>query len=216
MAETTVLTAQARQGNGSQTAKKLRRQGLIPAILYGHKEETIPLSVPVGELKSAVRHGARVVDLKTPAKLEKALIKELQWDHLGKELLHADFYRVSADERITLSVRIELRGTAPGVTAGGVLNQPLHTLNVECLAIAVPESIRVPIGELQIDAAVHVRDLHLPEGVKVLDDPDAIVVQIAPPIVEAEPAPAGPAAETAEPEVITRAKAPEEEEEPAK
>ncbi len=209
MAETTVITAQARVGNGSQTARKLRRQGLVPAVLYGHKEETLSLSVAIDELRSAVRHGARVVDLKTPARQEKALIKELQWDHLGKELLHADFYRVSADQRISLSVRLELRGTAPGVAAGGSLNQPLHTLNIECLAIKVPESIRVPIGELQIGSAVHVRELTLPEGVKVLDDPDAIVVQVSAPL--AEPEPVAPAAEVAEPEVIGRQKAPEEE-----
>src|SRR5437868_10669895 len=116
MAETTVLTAQAREGHGSQAARRLRRKGLVPAVLYGHKEETLSLVVPVDELRAAVRHGARVVDVKTPAKLEKALIKELQWDHLGKELLHADLYRVSADERITLTIPIELRGTAPGVT----------------------------------------------------------------------------------------------------
>jgi large subunit ribosomal protein L25 len=217
MAETTVLTAQSREGNGSQSARKLRRTRLVPAVLYGHKEETLSLSVAVDELRSAIRRGARVVDLQTPLKLEKALIKELQWDHLGKELLHADFYRVSADERIAINVRLELRGTAPGVTAGGSLNQPLHTLNVECLAIAVPESIRVPIGELQIGSAVYVRDLHLPEGVKVLDDPDAIVVQVSAPVEEAEVAPAAaPVAETAEPEVIGRQKAPEEEEEAPK
>jgi large subunit ribosomal protein L25 len=115
MAETTVLTAKARDGRGSQAARQLRRTGMVPAILYGHKEETLSLVVSDEELRAAIRHGARVVDLKTPAKLEKALIKELQWDHLGKELLHADFYRVSADQRITLSVRLELRGTAPGV-----------------------------------------------------------------------------------------------------
>jgi large subunit ribosomal protein L25 len=211
MAEMALLAAEPREGNGSQAARRLRRKGRVPAVLYGHKEATLSLSVSLEDLQSAVRHGARVVDLKTPTKLEKALIKELQWDHLSKEVLHADFYRVSADERITLSVRIELRGMAPGVTAGGALNQPIHTLSIECLAISVPESIRVNIGELQIGQAIHVRELTLPEGVKALVDPDAIVVQVAAPQVEAEAAVAAPAAETAEPEVIGRQKEPEEE-----
>src|SRR5262249_13884743 len=104
------------------------------------------------------------------------------------------------------------RGTAPGTTAGGVLDQPLHSLHIECPAISVPESIRVNVGELQIDQAIHVGDLKLPEGVKVLNDPDAIVVQVTAPVAEPEVAPAAaPVAETAEPEVIGRQKAEAEE-----
>jgi large subunit ribosomal protein L25 len=141
------------------------------------------------------------------------LISELQWDHLGKALLHADFQRVAVDERVSVTVPIELKGTAPGVTAGGALEQPLHNLRVECLAIAVPESVRVVIGELQIGSAIYVRDLHLPEGVKALDDPDLIVVQVKAPQVEAEAPAAAEAAETAEPEVIGRKAAEEEAEE---
>src|SRR5206468_4967888 len=87
------------------------------------------------------------------------------WDHLGKDVLHIDFERVSADERIEVPVRIELKGIAPGVTGGGILDQPLHTVMVECLAISIPDSIRVNINELQLGAAIHVKDLTLPEGV---------------------------------------------------
>jgi large subunit ribosomal protein L25 len=210
MAEIAELAAEPREGSGTQAAKLLRRKGRVPAILYGHKEATVALSVAVDELRSAVRHGARVVDLKTPAKIEKALIKELQWDTFGRELLHVDFYRVSADERITLTVRIEVRGTSPGVTAGGILNQPIHSLAVECLAVSVPESIRVNIGELQIGGAIHVRELALPPGVKVTGDPEAVVVHVAAPQAEADAA-AAPAAETAEPEIIGRQKTAEEE-----
>src|SRR5271163_3058122 len=103
------------------------------------------------ELGKAIRHGVRVVDLKQAAGVQKALIREVQWDAMGHDILHVDFARVAADERITLDVRVELRGTAPGIAAGGVLVQPIHSLSVECLAIAVPESIRVVIGELQLN-----------------------------------------------------------------
>jgi large subunit ribosomal protein L25 len=181
----------------------------VPAVLYGHKQETVALSVPAEETAWAIRHGARVVDLKVESGVESALIAEVQWDHLGKELVHIDFQRVSRDERIKLTVPIELRGTPPAA-AVGVLEQPLHTLHIECLVTAVPESIRVPIQELQVGSAIHVRDLHLPEGVVVLDDPDAIVLQLKAPVVEAE-APAAPAG-PAEPEVIGRAKEEEAEE----
>ncbi len=217
MAEAVVFKMQNRQERGSRNARRLRRKGMVPAVLYGHGEATLSLMLPTDELTRAVRHGVRVVDLQVGGKTEKALIRDLQWDPLGHDILHADFARVSLDERITVEVRIELRGTAAGVTAGGVLDQPLHNLLVECLAISIPESIRVAINELQIDQSIKVRDLHMPEGVVCKSDPDAIVVQITPKLVEAEaPAVAAPVAEQAEPEVIGRVRAPEEVEEEEK
>jgi len=205
MAESVVLVSEKRQPHGSAEARRLRRSGKITAVLYGHKEETIPLLVSQEEFTKALRHGARVIDLAHGGTQEKALIREVQFDHLGHDILHVDFARVSADERIKIEVRVELRGTAPGVTGGGLLDQPLHNLSIECPAISVPESIRVNIGELQIDGVIHVRDLKLPEGVTALNDPDAVVVHVTAPIAEAEGA-AGPAAEQAEPEVITKGK----------
>jgi large subunit ribosomal protein L25 len=204
MAEQMVLITTRREGRGTRAATKLRKQGQLPAVLYGHKEETVSLTISSEELHNVVRHKARVVDLQTTgAPTQKALIREIQWDHLGKEVLHVDFERVSADERIHVSVPIELRGIAPGVTGGGVLDQPLHTLPIECPAIAVPESIRVNIGELQLGAAIHVRDLHLPEGVTTAADPDSIVVHVSLKLVEPEAAVA-PVPGVAEPEVIGR------------
>ena len=114
--------------------------------------------------------------------------------------------------RIRVAVPVELRGIAPGVAAGGVLDQPIHSLNIECLAIAVPESIRVNVAELQIGMAIHIKEVHLPPDTKALGDPDAIVVQVSAP-VDAVETPAGPAAEQAEPELIGRKVAEEEEEE---
>jgi len=201
MAETVELAAQKREGRGSNRASKLRAEGLIPAVVYGHGEATLSVAVARDDLSRTIRLGQRVVDLKTDGQLQKALIREVQWDHLGKELLHVDFYRVSKDERIEVQVKIELRGVAPGSTAGGVLDQPKHELNVECLAIAVPDNIRVVISDLQLGQAIHVKDVALPEGVKALAGPDAVVVQVIAPQAEAEPT---LAPTTAEPEVIGR------------
>jgi large subunit ribosomal protein L25 len=214
MAESVVLQTQPRQERGSQAARRLRRQGMIPAVIYGHKEATVAVALKAEDLVSAVRHGQRVVDLRSDSGVERALIQELQWDHLGKEVLHADFRRVAEHERVQVPVPVEIRGIAPGVTAGGILDQPLHVLQVECEVTAVPESIRVNINELQIDQAIYVKDLHLPPGVKVLGDPDAIVVQVRAPLAEPEAAAAPtPGTETAEPEVIGRQREEEEEEE---
>jgi large subunit ribosomal protein L25 len=209
MADAEVLTIQKREGRGSRAAEKLRKTGRIPAVVYGHKEATIPVSLSGDEIHAVLRHKVQIVDLKMDGGMEKAQIREVQWDHLGKEVLHVDLKRVSVDERIQISVPLELKGTAPGVTGGGVLDQQIHSLRIECLAVAVPESIRVSIAELQQGSAIHVRELQLPEGVKALDDPDAVVVQVTIPLAEPEPA-AAPAAEQAEPEIIGR-KAEEEE-----
>jgi len=211
MADAEILEVRKREPKGSKAAHRLRhKEKRIPAVVYGHKEATEAVSVPKDDLLKILRHGARVLDLKSDKGVQKALIREVQFDHLGKEVLHIDFARVAADERIVIPVAIELRGIAPGVTAGGVLDQPLHSLQVECLAIAIPESIRVNINELQIGQSVHVRDLTLPAGAKAMNDPDAVVVHVSAPQAEAE-APAEAA--TAEPEVIGRKAAEEEEEE---
>jgi large subunit ribosomal protein L25 len=203
MADAEVLTVHKRDGRGTRAAAKLRKTGNIPAVVYGHKEETLSVALSGEEVHTVLRHKVQIVDLKMDGGVQKAQIREVQWDHLGKEVLHVDLKRVSVDERIEISVPVELRGTAPGVTGGGVLDQPIHSLRVECLAVAVPESIRVNISELQQGAAIHVRELNLPPDVKALDDPDAVVVHVTVPQAEPE-AGAAPAAEQAEPEIIGR------------
>ncbi len=214
MAESVLMTVQPRQGSGSQDARRLRRKGQIPGVVYGHKEATTSVTLSREDFDKALRHGARLVELRTDGKAEAALIHAVQWDHLGKEILHVDFRRVSKDERVTVSVPLHLRGIAPGVNAGGVLDQPLHVIDVECLVTAVPEHIRVNVAELQLGGIIHVRDLVLPPDTKVTADPDAIVVQVTAP--KAEVGATAPAAETAEPEVIGRKVAAEEGEEEKK
>jgi large subunit ribosomal protein L25 len=210
MAESVVLVAQRRQGRGSKLARRLRQDGRVPAVIYGHKEETVSLSLVAEDLVKAIRHGVRVVDLQTDGGVQKAFINDVQWDHLGKDVLHVDFTRVAADERIHVTVPLELRGIAPGVTGGGILDQPLHTLDVECEAVSVPESIRVNINELQLDGVIHVRDLTLPPGVVARTDPDVIVVHVTVPAAAvAAPAAEAPAGQVG-PEVIGRPRAEEE------
>jgi len=216
MAEAVLLMTKSRKDYGKMNARRLRRQGLVPGVIYGHKEATLSVSLQNDDIKRAVRHGVRVVDIQAEGKVEKALIKEVQWDHLGLEILHVDFARVAADERVEVNVRVELRGTAAGIATGGVIDQPIHLLPVECLAIAVPDSIRVNVSALQLGEAIHVKELVLPDGVKSLSDPDAVVVQVIAKLVEPEAAPApveGLVAEQAEPEVIRRERPVEGEEE---
>ena len=213
--ESVTLPTKPRDSRGKRAAKHLRQDGMIPAVLYGHKEAVVALALPALDLMTALRHHVRVMDLNIGGKSETAVIQDVQYDHLGKDILHVDFKRVSKDERIVVSVVIELKGTAPG-TSAGVLEQPLHELEVECLALAIPESIRCNISALQLGDAIHVRDLTAPEGVKILNPPESIVVQCKAPIVEAVPvvaavaAPAAEGATPAEPEIVGRLVAKEE------
>ena len=215
MAETVVLSTQPRAPHGTRGARKMRQSGRIPAVLYGHKEATVSVSLSGDDLTKAIRLGARVVDLNADGKIQKALIRAVQWDHLGKDILHVDFTRVSADERIRVSVALEIRGVAAGIAQNGVLDQPIHAVEVECLAISVPDSIRVNVHELQLGQAIYIKDLVLPPDVKALGDPEAIVVHVV--AKQEEPAPVAAAAaaptegEQAEPELIGRKPAEEEE-----
>jgi large subunit ribosomal protein L25 len=184
--------------------RRLRKSGQVPGVMYGHKEETLPLAVAAEDLAALIRHGQRVVDVQLAGKVQKCLIREVQWDVFGRELLHLDLTRVSADEKIRITVPVQVRGTAPGVNAGGVLDQPMHTLEIECLAINVPEAIRVSVNELQLEGVIHLKDVKLPEGVVAFADPETVVVQCVKPAEEAEAAPGEVAEGPAEPEVIGR------------
>lgn len=206
MAEVITFTTQPRERYGTSVARNLRRKGLIPAVLYGHKEKTVPLTLPAEELEKALRHGVHVVDLKVDGNTEKALVREVQWDHLGKSVLHVDFARVSEDERVVVTVPIEIRGTAAGIAEGGVLDQPVHSLEVECPVVSVPDSIRVNVAELKLGQALHIRDLTLPAGLRAVGNPDSVVVHVTLKQVEAEEAAAPAVTEGAEPEVIGRPK----------
>jgi large subunit ribosomal protein L25 len=212
MAESVIIPTKPRQAGGSAVARRLRREQQVPAILYGHKQAAVALAVSQDDVNRVLRHNIRVVELQVDGGNEQALIQEIQFDHLGQEVLHVDFKRVSRDERVVIDVRLELRGQAPGVTAGGALDQPMHTLEVECPVLNVPESIRVAIDKLQIGQMIHVRDIALPEGVKSMADPDAVVVLVKAPVVEAA-VEAEASAAAAEPELIGRRPAEEEAEE---
>ncbi len=204
-----VLNVEVRKEAGKRHAKRLRRDGGIPAVLYGHGEQTVSLAVPREQFSAALRHGSRLVELKGGAN-ESALIRELQWDIYGTAVMHIDFTRVSADERIEVKVPVELRGQAPGVRAGGVIQHLVHEIEIECLATAIPDKIQLNINHLELKDSITVGQLELPPGVKLLSEPEAIAVQCVEPAVEEE-VEAAPT-EGAEPEVIGR-KAEEEGEE---
>ena len=203
MAEQMVLTTTRREGRGTRAATKLRKEGQVPAVLYGHKEETVSLAIGSEEMHAVIRHKARVVDLQTAgAPTQKALIREVQWDHLGKEILHLDFARVSAEEIIETEVPLEIRGHAAGIAAGGIVEHLVHTIRIKCPAGAIPDSIKVDITNLQVDEGVHVRDLSLPPDVTVDADGDVLLVHVVVRAAPPEPVAEAVAETPTQPEVI--------------
>ncbi|HID22835.1 MAG TPA: 50S ribosomal protein L25 [Planctomycetaceae bacterium] len=201
------LAAQRRTKLGTRECRRLRRRGLVPGNVYGHEQEPVPIASDREDIETLVRSKAHVVDLELEGHAETAILREVQWDPFGSEILHFDLMRVDPTERVTLDVPVELRGVAPGVLAGGILEQPLHVLHVECPAVRIPDSIPVRIGKLEIGQSIHVSEIELPEDTVVHNPPDAVVVHIVSPKRAAAAAAAeeGEAAEAeTEPEVVQR------------
>jgi len=202
------LQAVTRPELGSRANKRLRDSGQIPAVLYGHREAIVPLKMPKKEISAYLAHGTHVFDLNLEGKTQKVLVKDVQYDHLGIEVLHVDFARVSLDERVEVTVPLELKGTPKGEAEGGVLQQVLNDIEIECLVTDIPDAIRYNVSDMALDAVLHIKDLKLPQGVKALHDEDLIVAQVRA-IVEATTETAGET-NVAEPEIIGKKKEDEE------
>jgi large subunit ribosomal protein L25 len=200
-----VFHVKLRNETGKRNMRRLRSEGTVPAVLYGHGQPPVNLAIGDAEVKAMVRHGARVVDLEG-AVAEKAFVRELQWDTFGNDVLHIDLTRVSADERVTVEVTVELRGQAecPGIREGGVVDHLAHTIEIECPVIAIPDKLVLRLASLQLDGHINADQIELPEGVKLISEPDTVIATCAKPQEMVEGAAGG--SEGAEPEVIKREK----------
>ena len=197
MSENEVIQAKVRTATGKRRNRRLRRAGQIPAVLYGHGKEVISLAVPSEGVDALLRHGSRVVELRGDVS-ESVFVREVQYDAFGREVLHLDFNRVRAGEAVETTVPIELKGEAPGVRMGGILEQTLHELDIRCPVMHIPESIVADVSTMEIGDALTAGQLSLPEGVESLTDPNITVVHVVELREEEEEAAAG----AAEPEVI--------------
>ena len=214
---TAQLSAQARGNGGKGVARKLRSDGRVPAIVYGHGREPQALSINTRELERLLDHISAentVIDLDIDGKASRTLIREIQRHPFKRQILHVDFQELVAGEKVTVSIPIVLMGVPDGVRMdGGILDQTMRELEVEVDPSSIPNHVELDVTKLTIGSSIHVSDLSLPEGVAVLDDPDASVCVVSAPraVVEAAPAEEGVEAAVAEPEVI-RAKKPDEDE----
>jgi len=177
MEETLVLKGQKREGIGSKAAAKLRRQGRIPAIVYGHKQEPVAISLDEHNLVEGVHHGHRLIDVQLGKKHQKVLIKDLQYDYIGKNITHVDLMRVDVSEKVKVTVPIHIKDAAKakGAQEGGIIQELIDSLEVECKVTNIPESIAVSVKKLDIGDTLHAEDIELPEGVVLLTEPSVLV-----------------------------------------
>ncbi len=218
MAELT-LEVSRREEAGKGAAGRLRREGKVPAVVYGGHRETVPITVDrkaVTELIQKSEHGVRSIFLLKMAGTDQqrhAMIKDIQIDPIHRKMTHIDFVRVIMDEVIRTTVPMHLTGTPIGVKEGGILDFQVRDLHVECLPNAIPDKIDIDVSGLGMHQYIRISELQLPEGIKVLDDPERVVVGVTHMRAEVVPTPeAAPLEEVpAEPEVIARGKKPEEE-----
>jgi len=195
--ETVEVQIERRTGNRKGEARKLRRGGKVPAVLYGPKRATASIAVQTEEFERKIGHleGSHLIRLvhdggKGDAELHDrmVLVRDLQRHPVTGEVLHADFYEVDLTERLTVSVPLRFVGKPVGVVEGGILQPIQREVEVECLPTEIPEFIEIDVSGLVIHQAVHVAELRLPEGVTALGDPARPLVTVLPPTVEEKPA----------------------------
>ncbi len=209
MAKQVKLTAERRTALGRSAVRKLKTQGRVPAIIYGAKEKPEALQVSRRDINAMLSHAAGeniLVELEIAGTNRLALVQEVQHSPVGGDVLHIDFHAVSMDEMIEADVPLEPIGTPNGVkNFGGLLEQSLRSLAIECLPRDLPDVITVDVSALNIGDGIHVREITLPSGVTTRVQPDLTAFSVLAPTVEEEPVVAA-AEPAAGPEVIREKK----------
>jgi large subunit ribosomal protein L25 len=187
------IAADVRKTTGKGAARQLRREGKIPAVLYGRKTEPIMLAVETARLDRLLRQGAgesSLIDVQVQDENKSdrhtVILKELQVDPVKQSFRHADFHEIAMDEEITLEIPIELTGTPAGIEQGGVLENIRRYLSISCLPDKLVDKISVDVSGMDIGDTLHVKDIALPPGLNVQEDQDLAVATVAAPSVEAE------------------------------
>jgi large subunit ribosomal protein L25 len=203
------IKSEPRSAEGTRKARALRKQGKLPVVVYGHGEPPESIALDQHEVEVALKHGARTLQVDVHGQTKPYLIKEVQYDHFAETPIHMDLARVDLNERVRVKVGIELRGTPKGVSEGGVLDQSMGQIEVECLVTEIPDTLHPLVTHLALSESLYVKDLKLPPGVVALAGPDDRIATVRKHVEAAAPPP--PAAEgeeaaPAEPERIGRIK----------
>lgn len=215
--DTVLLKADKRDKSGSNYTARLRKEGKLPAVVYGHNKTPMSISINARDFINGLHHGQRLFSIALDGtKKETLLVKDVQYDYLGKDVIHVDMIRVDLSERVTVQVPLEFRGVAKGTTMGGILEETMTHLEIECGVTEIPESIAVIVRELGLNEGLHAKDIELPAGAVLKSDPDALVAicheSKAAAAEEEAAVEEGAEAAATEPEVITERKKEEESE----
>jgi len=213
------LSVSVRENSGKGIARSLRRDGRVPAVIYGHGREPQALSINTRDLEKLLEHISAentVIDLDVDGTSSRTLIREIQRHPFKRQILHVDFQELVAGEKVIVRLPVILVGVPDGVRMdGGILDQTMRELEVEVDPANIPNHVEVDVTKMVIGSSLHVSDIKLPEGVEIVGDEEASVAVVSAPRAAVEAVATEEAAVGAEPEVI-RAKKPDEEETPSK
>ena len=216
MSETTTqLSAKKRERTGSRYAQRVRNAGGLPAVVYGHKEEPVSITLDAHQATGHISKGEKVFELDIEGTKQHVLLKDLGYDYLGTNIIHIDFARVDLNERVQTNAHLRFIGEAKGLKiAGAIMMHPTTELELDVLVSNIPDHIDVDVSEMEIGDVMHAGEVKLPlESMQLLTDPDTIVAQIVMKAEEPEETEEGAEvdAEGMEPEVISEKKDEEEE-----
>jgi large subunit ribosomal protein L25 len=175
-----VFAAQKRADFGSGNARRLRRTGRIPAVLYGRNGQSVSLDVDTRDFSNGIKgiSESTIVKIEVDGTSHDAFVKDTQRNIVSGSILHVDFYEVESGQLLRTRVSVHVQGNPVGVRDGGVLELPLHDVEVECYPKDLPERINVDISGLQVNQSIHVRDLTLGEGVKLISSSEQVVALV--------------------------------------
>jgi large subunit ribosomal protein L25 len=176
--EVEVIQAETRQPGGRHANRRLRKRGLVPAVIYGHKQTPETIALSRHDLLLALDHGRHVVNVALGERETQYLLKDVQFDHLQHEPIHADLMRVDADERVRVNCAIEFKGEPHGIHEGGELLHILTDLDIECSLLKIPEVLKVRVDHLGVGQTLHVGDLELPPGVTTHHNAEDVVATV--------------------------------------
>ena len=176
MSDTVVLKASVREQSGTRNSVVLRKQGKLPAVVYGHKKESVSIVLDSREFLDSLHHGNRIFEVDLAGAKDTLLVKDIQYDYLGDTVIHADLMRVNLSERVKVEVMIKLIGTAAGTHMGGIVEEIMNRIEVECAVSEIPEFLPVDIKGLELDKTLRASEIPLPAGFALVTDPNAGVV----------------------------------------
>ena len=198
------VVAEDRTTRGSRATQKIRAAGKLPGIVYGLGKEPVAISLSQAETVAVLRSGSHILDVVLAGKVEKMLIQDVQYDYLQATPEHIDLLRIDPNQKVRVKVALEFRGIPKGSKEGGILETQSTTVEVEVLALEIPDTIRVNVEHLELHQILHAKDVQLPAGAKLVEYPEKIICQVR--TVKEEVAAVVAEVAPSEPEVIGKKK----------